>query len=411
MFKSLRWRLTLWFMALSTAVYALAVVLGYFLFENSLLSLLDDEVNSLIAEIEPDIRLIGNKPNLTEWAKTAKDVPFKWLPTIQLFDVNKQLLETHGPPGIPKLYDPRFREIDMPDPESDVRLFSTPIKNGDKLAGYLQIQLSMRSVDHATSEYTYTMGLITPLLVLLTGIAGYFFSGRAAAPLEESFALLRRFMNDAGHELSTPISIIQANAESMELDVPEGEPAATKLAIINRSTERMGRLVNDLMLLSKMESPQLKAKSKVVELDLIVKTALEEFAELFKNKEIQLNRQPIESISIVGDADSLKRLVTNLFQNALRYTDAGGTVSVTLKPNGRYAELRIADTGIGIPPESLPKIFDRFYRVEKSRSRAAGGVGLGLSIVKAIVESHKGRIEVESEIGKGTAFTIFFIRH
>lgn len=410
MFKNLRWRLTLWFVALSTVVYAAAVILGYFLFRGSLISLLDEEVDSLIDEIRPAIVLINSKPDLAQWSKAAKNIPFKWLPTIQLFDVDKHLIEAHGPPGIETLYDQSVREIDRQDPDPDVRLFSTEIKDGSKLAGYLQIQLSMRSVDHATVQYINTMSLITPLLIILSGVAGYFFSAKAARPLEESFELLRRFMNDAGHELSTPISIIQANAEAMELDLSENEPALSKLTIINRSTERMGRLVSDLMLLSKMESPQLHQRKSTIQFDSVVKGVLEEFAELFKNKGIDLDCTQMPSVTMHGDSDSLKRLITNLLQNALRYTDQGGKVTVGLETLGRYVKLEVRDTGIGIPSESLPKIFDRFYRVDKSRSRAQGGVGLGLSIVRAIVDSHKGRIEVTSDVGKGTTFSITLAR-
>jgi two-component system, OmpR family, manganese sensing sensor histidine kinase len=410
MFRSLRWRLTLWFVALSTVVYAAAVILGYFLFRGSLMSLLDEEVDSLIEEIRPAIVLIDSQPNLAQWSKAAKNIPFKWLPTIQLFDTHKHLIEAHGPPGIETLYDQSVHEIDRQDPEPDVRLFSTEIKDGNKLAGYLQIQLSMRSVDHATMQYVNTMGIITPFLILLSGVAGYFFSGKAARPLEESFELLRRFMTDAGHELSTPISIIQANAEAMEPDLPEGEPAFNKLTIINRSTERMGRLVSDLTLLSKMESPQVHARKSTIQLDAVLKAVLEEFAELFKNRGIELTYAQLPAVTMHGDSDALKRLMTNLLQNALRYTDEGGKVTVGLEPMGRYVKVEVKDTGVGIPAESLPKIFDRFYRVDKSRSRAKGGVGLGLSIVRAIVDAHKGRIEVISDVGKGTIFTITLAR-
>lgn len=414
MFRNLRWRLTMWFIALSTVVYALAVILGYFLFRGSLLSLIDEEVNTLVAEIEPAIILVDSKPNLSRWAKDAKNTPFKFLPTIQLFDNQRNLLETHGPPGLEHLYGPDIKEIDQPEPQHDVRLFSTPIRENNKLAGFLQIQLSLRSLDHAVNQYMYTMGLLTPFLVVASGFAGYFFSGMAAKPLEESFDLLRRFMNDAGHELSTPISIIQANAEAMELDLPEMEstsPVANKLAIISRSTERMGRLVSDLMLLAKMESPQIKSRQTQLQLDVVAKNVLEEFDELFKNKGISLVHDHLSPIQLVGDSDALKRLLTNLLQNAMRYTDKGGSVTVKVEPAGRFAKLSVSDTGIGIPPESVPKIFDRFYRVDKSRSRAAGGVGLGLSIVRAIVDAHKGKVEVTSEVDKGTTFNIFLARH
>jgi OmpR-family two-component system manganese-sensing sensor histidine kinase len=415
MFRSLRLRLTLWFIALSAVVYAAAAFGGYFQFKTGLTGVIDDEIDSLVSEILPAIEMTDKGPSLARWAATSKTVPFKFLPTIQLFDKDKHLIESHGPSGLPELFNEDLREID--NDIHPVRIFSTPLSPNKKVQGYLQIQLSLRSIDRAAKQFAETLAVIAPFLLLSLGIAGYIFSGRAVKPLQESFEVLRRFMNDAGHELSTPISIIQANAEAMELDLPEADggssgevttvsPALTKLAIIGRSTERMGTLVQDLMLLSKMESPQVQAKRVVIQLDKLVKDVLEDFEELFKNKGIELAIAKTQSITLMGDADQLKRLLTNLLQNAMRYTDAGGKVTVSVDTFGRYARLVIKDSGIGIPAESVPKIFDRFYRVDKSRSRAAGGVGLGLSIVRAIVETHKGKIDVASELNKGTTFTI-----
>jgi signal transduction histidine kinase len=412
MFRSLRLRLTLWFIALSTVVYTAAAVGGYFQFKTGLTGVIDDEIDSLVSEILPAIEMTDKGPSLARWASTSKTVPFKFLPTIQLFDKDKRLIEQHGPSGLPELFKEDQREVDN-DPHP-VRIFSTPLDSNKKIQGYLQIQLSLRSIDRAAKQFAETLAVIAPFLLLSLGIAGYIFSGRATKPLQESFEVLRRFMNDAGHELSTPISIIQANAEAMELDLPEQDstdptavsPAVNKLAIIGRSTERMGTLVQDLMLLSKMESPQVQTKKVVIQIDKLVKDVLEDFDELFKNKGIDLSIAKSQPITLMGDADQLKRLLTNLLQNAMRYTDTGGTVIVSVDTFGRYARLVIKDSGIGIPPESVPKIFDRFYRVDKSRSRAAGGVGLGLSIVRAIVETHKGKIDVASELNKGTTFTI-----
>jgi signal transduction histidine kinase len=155
-----------------------------------------------------------------------------------------------------------------------------------------------------------------------------------------------------------------------------------------------------------MESPQLETKRVPIDLDKLVHNLLEEFDELFKAKGVELKGSTIQSAPIYGDPDSLKRLVTNLLQNALRYTEPGGSVVISVENTPRFAKLKVADTGIGIPADSLPRIFDRFYRVDKSRSRQAGGVGLGLSIVKAIVDAHKGKVEVHSKVDSGTVFSI-----
>ena len=160
------------------------------------------------------------------------------------------------------------------------------------------------------------------------------------------------------------------------------------------------------MLLARVESPQLTSRWSSFDFTVLVKNTVQEFEELFKTKQIALNSNLSEPMPIIGDSDALKRLLINLLQNALRYTGQDGTVTVSLEHLNRNVKLTVTDTGIGIPTESLPLIFDRFYRVDKSRSRSAGGSGLGLSIARAIVDAHKGKIEVQSQVGSGTTFTI-----
>lgn len=403
MFSSLRWRLTFWFILLTTLVYALSTFCAIGLFHAGLSALIKEEVDALVSEIVPAIALNGGTPSLHEWASTFRKHPFKSLPTIQIFSNEGKVIEEHGPSGIPILY---RQEGEVQVNHHAFFAHSTPLVYEGRCVGYLQVELSLQHRDQTTVQFAMTMASVAPFLLFALGVAGYLFSSKAAQPLEDNLLVLRRFMTDAGHELSTPISIIQANAEAMEVDIERNEPAESRLAVISRATERMGKLVQDLMLLSKMESPQLETKRVPLDFDKLVHNLLEEFDELFKAKGVELKGTVIQSAPIYGDPESLKRLVTNLLQNALRYTEPGGSVSISIESTPRYAKLKVSDTGIGIPPESLPRIFDRFYRVDKSRSRQAGGVGLGLSIVKAIVDAHKGKMEVHSKLDSGTVFSI-----
>jgi signal transduction histidine kinase len=403
MFPSLRWRLTFWFVSLTTLVYALSTFCAIGLFHAGLSTVIKEEVDALVSEIVPAIALDGGTPTLHEWATTFRKHPFKSLPTIQIFGPGGNVVEEHGPAGIPELY---RTEGEVHVNHQAFFVHSTPLIYEGKIVGYLQVELSLRHRDQTTVQFAMTMASVAPFLLFALGVAGYLFSSKAAQPLEDSLLVLRRFMTDAGHELSTPITIIQANAEAMEVDVQSNEAAESRLAVISRATERMGKLVQDLMLLSKMESPQLETKRVPLDFDKLVRNLLEEFDELFKTKGVELKSVNLHSAPIYGDPESLKRLVTNLLQNALRYTESGGSVAISIETTPRFVKLKVADTGIGIPPESLPRIFDRFYRVDKSRSRSAGGVGLGLSIVKAIVDAHKGKMEVHSKVDSGTVFTI-----
>jgi signal transduction histidine kinase len=403
MFKSLRWRLTFWFVCLTSIVYASSALFGMWLFRVELTRVIDEELHALAEELRPAIVVHNDIPSLEEWSRTSHKIPFKFSQSIQLYNSRGALLESYGPHGIPAL---SLAKLEFKTDLYRIRNLATPIFDNGNLVGYLQIQLSLKNVQHAIHQFGYTMGCLAPFLLIGLGIAGYVFSAKAAAPVEESFSVLQRFMSDAGHELSTPISIIQANAEAMEVELPPSDASNKRLAVIYRSTDRIGNLVSDLMLLSKMESPHLSKRNSTLDLAKLVRGVVEEFQELFKSKSIELRFDHTGAAPIVGDAESLKRVITNLLQNAMRYTDGGGLVEVKLENLGRNLRLTVADTGIGIPAESLPHIFDRFYRVDKSRSRVQGGSGLGLSIVKAIVDAHRGKIDLRSEVGFGTTVAI-----
>ena len=161
------------------------------------------------------------------------------------------------------------------------------------------------------------------------------------------------------------------------------------------------------MLLAKVDArSSLTAATSSLQVDKVARLCAEEFEDRFKEKKIELTVAELQPAMVHGDQDALHRLVTNLLENALRYTNEGGKVTVSCRIIGRVARLSVEDTGVGIPAESLPRLFDRFYRVDQSRSRNAGGSGLGLAIVKAIADAHRGYVEVASEPGKGTRFSV-----
>jgi signal transduction histidine kinase len=147
-------------------------------------------------------------------------------------------------------------------------------------------------------------------------------------------------------------------------------------------------------------------KSAPVPLDELIADAVQEFRPAFAEKKISLNVHALQPAVVQGDRDSLYRVFSNLLQNALRYTDSGGSVDINMANDSGQARVSVTDTGIGMSSEDLARIFDRFYRADKSRSRAAGGSGLGLAIVKSICEYHKGSISVQSVEGKGSTFTV-----
>lgn len=218
--------------------------------------------------------------------------------------------------------------------------------------------------------------------------------------LERLFMAQRRFVADVSHELRTPLTTIQGNVDLIK----RVGPAPELLEAIESENKRMTRLVGDLLLLAQADSGRLPITEDVVELGTL---ALEVYrqAQVLAG-DVQLKLGAVDAVRVMGDADRLKQLMLNLITNSLKYTPAGGSVTISVTAGGGYAMLRVADTGIGIPKDDLPLIFERFYRVDKARDRQKGGAGLGLSIAKWIAEAHHGRIWAESEPGKGSTFIV-----
>ncbi len=161
-----------------------------------------------------------------------------------------------------------------------------------------------------------------------------------------------------------------------------------------------------MLTLARADAGKAHFKFEEIALSEFIRELCSDVEILCREKGLELNTDLSDNIFVCGDKKSLVRLMYNLISNAVRYSDEGGTVSVSLHRQGSEAVISVRDTGIGIPPEALPHIFERFYRVDKARSRSEGGSGLGLAICKHIAEAHKGRIEVESIVGKGSAFYV-----
>jgi signal transduction histidine kinase len=221
--------------------------------------------------------------------------------------------------------------------------------------------------------------------------------------LEKLFTAQSRFLADVSHELRTPLTSIRGNVDLIRRMGPDAE----SLDAVQSEVDRMIRLVGDLLLLSRVEAGTLPLSKAPVEVDTLLLEVLQQAIVLAQGK-VQISIGNLEQTVVVGDRDRLKQLLLNLVVNALQYTQAGGRVLLSLRVVDDFVHITISDNGPGIPPEDLPHIFDRFYRVEKSRSRSAlGGSGLGLSIAQWIAQSHDGRIEVASEPGKGTTFSVW----
>ncbi|GGI44399.1 PAS domain-containing sensor histidine kinase [Paenibacillus marchantiophytorum] len=222
------------------------------------------------------------------------------------------------------------------------------------------------------------------------------------------------FVANVSHELKTPIAAVKGFAETLLAGaLNDKETAVSFLQIIFDESERLNRLIGDILELSKIESKRIPMNFSPIYLPEFLDRSCSVLRKEAEKKHIELTLQVDDDMYIEADEDRLRQIVINLLSNGISYTQDGGKVKVRVEPldmnaDGDYERLRliVSDTGMGIPKKDLPRIFERFYRVDKARSRSSGGTGLGLSIVKHLVELHKGTIRVDSEVGIGTKFTI-----
>lgn len=267
--------------------------------------------------------------------------------------------------------------------------------------------------DMNTERSFFQNALRTIVLVVLTGVVvsllfGYFLSGRSLVPIQESVERQQEFLANASHELRTPIAVIKTNLEVVK-SAPS-EPVENQLTWLNNAygeAQRMQNIVEDLMFLAKADSGDIHHHFAPFDLGFMIREVTERFVPLAAEGGLSLRSEvPVEELMVCGDEQQLSQVLVILIDNAIKYTEPGGRVTVTGRRDAGGVEILVADTGLGIAPEEQEKIFRRFYRVDKARSRAQGGTGLGLSIAAYIVKRHGGKIDVYSREGEGTQMRV-----
>lgn len=225
--------------------------------------------------------------------------------------------------------------------------------------------------------------------------------------LDQAFSRQRRFVADASHELRTPVAVIRSKTDVARLWAKTPQDYVTVLEGVNTEAERLGHLISDLLALARGDEGRTQFEREPVRLDLMAGAVTASMELLAAECGITLEVKAPGPVTILGDEARLIQVVMNLVENAVRYTNRGGHVTVTVEVWQGQARLSVRDTGIGIAPEHLPHIFERFYRTDPARRRT-GGSGLGLSIVEWVVRAHGGTVSVESQLGQGSCFTVIF---
>jgi two-component system, OmpR family, phosphate regulon sensor histidine kinase PhoR len=329
-----------------------------------------------------------------------------------------------------------------------MRYMAMPIKDVQHDYGFIRVALPLSHIDQRLDRLRNIVVAAASLTALIALILGFWIARSFASPLsrmtdmaqslsegdykqrleidrqdemgelaitlnllakkaEQRETVRRDFIANASHELKTPVTAIQGITETLlEDNTMDEETRQRFLQKVNGQSIRLAQLVSDLLALSRLESNDSESFEDI-NLNKIIQDSCHILEPHAKEKALSLNSQSPESkVVVFGDVKSLSQLLENLIDNAIKYTPAGGTISVLLKTNNDQAVIEVEDNGIGIDPEEQQRIFERFYRVDKARSKTLGGTGLGLSIVKHIAIRHQGNISLESTLGKGSLFRI-----
>ncbi len=329
-----------------------------------------------------------------------------------------------------------------------MRLYSTMLVNHKTIFGVVQVGQPLASVNERMQDIIFLLLLFTPIVLMFSAYGSYWLAGRAFRPihrltniaheigakdlhqrvpvppahdevrelalifnqmigrLEYAFDQQRRFVADASHELRTPVSVLRSITDVALSQPSTSEDYVLVLKEINAESERLGKLINELLVLARADEGLVHFDHDAVQLDLLTSDVVDSMEALAAERKISLKVGELQNATILGDAARLIQVIMSLVDNALTYTNAGGSVTLSVKTTKTHALLTVCDTGIGIASKDQLHIFERFYRADPARSRAAGGSGLGLSIVSWVVHAHDGTVNVESKSGQGSTFTV-----
>ncbi len=463
---TITFRLTIWYLLVLGVILMLLSTGVYFHFRHSLYANLDESLEARAAELGNMRGILTSIEQGTFQEELGEVVSLYFYSGGELFQVSardvdipydSQLVEQALAGGS------SFATVKTED-RQEVRLYAVPFspegpaffpgRHGmsptrtDIESAALVIGRSTEEIHQSLKRLRHTIIIAGPLTMIVAGAGGLFLARRALKPvediaqtareieesdlsqrikvntrdelgrlastvnemierLEQAFRRQQQFTADASHELRTPLAIIQAESTlALQKDRTAGD-YQDSLGLISQEANHMATIIDQLLTLARADA----GKEQFVFEDIPLGELLAELAPdaklLCREKGLQFQLGSIESLVVRGDRARLKGLFLSLLDNAIRYTPSGGTVSVSLTQEEQMTVVAIRDTGIGIPPEHLSHIFERFYRVDRARSRAEGGSGLGLAICRHIVKAHRGEIKVESQVGEGSTFSVF----
>ena len=334
--------------------------------------------------------------------------------SVEWFDQDRKLLLKEGILEVEPLIADEIPVDGLIEVDARQLSFTLPVylsssEEDAKLIGFVRSTASREGIQKDLREIQLALVLGYIAALGLTVLCGNWLTTQALSPLAKNVGHLQQFTSDAAHELRTPLTVI--NGAIQLLSEGSGELSnedAEKLNLITGASQEMKSLIDKLLLLARLDSSGTKGFDKwlAVPVDEILDDLVREYEMSAQEQQVKLEYSPFKHSPVMGDAEQLKQLFSNLIGNALQYTLPGGSVAISLCQKDDCVVVEVADTGIGLDPKDLPKIFDRFWRVDQARTRHTAGAGLGLSICRSVAYRHGGDIKVVSQIGVGSQFTV-----
>jgi len=413
MFQQARWKLTLWFAGTVAVIFG---VIGIAIFASAGKALFDGVDSDLEARAQREVLgpLAGQplNPEAQGILQVATAGGYFYAITDQNGVLVKSTsnVEAGGLAPVAELPDAANGNTEYINTKStdgdDLRVYVVPVetRRGDTL--YLQVGRSTEPERRALRQLLLILVAGGGAGLALAMAGGFWLSDRALKPIRTAMDKQKEFVADASHELRTPLALIRANAEILKR---EGyKPVESNIESVDDiilETDRLAALVTQMLTLARAETDQ-PPQFVPVDLNGLAQDTAREMRLLAEQRDISIAVDAGDETIVSGDPLRLRELITILLDNSLKYSEEGAAVTVRVRPDSGRAVLKVTDTGRGIPTEAMPKLFDRFYRADKARSREMGGSGLGLSIAKWIADVHKGTIGIESIPGQGTTVTV-----
>ncbi|MEC4819810.1 MAG: HAMP domain-containing sensor histidine kinase [Scytonema sp. PMC 1069.18] len=405
MFQKIRYRLLLSYSVVFASLLGIFALAVRIVFAHNLTTQITDKLTAIGQSATADVEFETGR--LTVENDFLPNNLIAHRQALQWFDSQGNLIAQQGQnlltlPLLPKEM-VQFQTGKVP-----IQAVTVPIIDSDnhKLVGYVRVSQSLDEFHETLEKLDWGLGGGIIITLILSGIGGIVLTHQAMQPIEESFQRLKQFTADASHELRSPLMAIKINAE-LPLEYPDeiGPKDAEKFHAIASATNQMTRLTEDLLFLARTDKVPNRDWCNL-NLTLILEHLVLLYKPQAQEKQIKLISQLTENLYLMGDSVQLTRLFSNLIENALYYTPLGGVVEIKTNRVGFLVDVKVQDTGVGIAPEQIDKVFERFWRADKSRSYNSGGSGLGLAIAQAIAQNHGGLITVTSQLEFGSCFNV-----